>query len=294
MFKGNDAQTRSLAPDVQFALPAPSLRPLITTYYFVATPVPLVDHLHPEWGNLRFTLSGTWTLTRPGYTDTTPARHALFGPSDRTGTVGTTGPAAMVGVGLTALGWDQLIGEPAHAHANRISEIGGLLGARADALHQQLLTANWPEIPALFDAFFAALAAAAPPPDPVILRAQAALLSGRIDSVPDFAAEVGVTERTLERLCKRVFGFTPKRLLRRQRFLRTLAEIGDRLDQPLSELLDGSYYDQSHFIREFRAYMGMAPLAYFNGPRQMIRRASQARMAAAGAPVQGLHRPSGD
>ena len=290
MFSAMDAQSRSLVPDVQFALPAPPLRPLITTYYYVATPVPLVDHLHPEWGNLRFTLAGAWTVTRPGRSEPTPPEHALFGPSDRTGTVATEGQARMAGAGLTALGWSQLIGEPAHLHANGMRALGDRLGAEADALRARLVEAAWPEMPALFDAFFAGLAARAPAPDPLIERVQAALIGGDIEAVPVFAAALGLTERTLDRLCRRGFGFTPKRLLRRQRFLRTLAEIGDRLDQPLSTLLDGSYYDQSHFIREFRTFMGMTPTAYCNAPRQMMRRAGQARQAAAGAPVQGLHR----
>jgi hypothetical protein len=58
VFSANDVQTRNVLPDVHFALPAPQLRPLITTYYGVSTPVALEDHLHPEWGSIRFTITG--------------------------------------------------------------------------------------------------------------------------------------------------------------------------------------------------------------------------------------------
>ncbi len=164
--------------------------------------------------------------------------------------------------------------EPANLHANRVCEAGGPLGAVLDELHDALLTRPWAEVPALFDERFGTLAASAPPADPQI--------------------SLGMTERTLSRLCQRVFGFAPKRLLRRQRFLRTLADIGDRLDQPLATLLDGGYFDQSHFNREFRAYMGMTPLAYFHSPRQMMRRAATERLRTAGAMVQGLHHIKAD
>lgn len=289
MFIGGEAKLLQSLPVVQFALPAPELRLLITTYYHVATPAALTDQLHPEWGNIRFSLSGTWTATRPGCDDVNPPRHCLFGPSDRTATVSTPGPATMVGVGLTALGWSQLVGDPAHLHANRMTAAGGALGAKLDALHTALQAAPWADAPSLLDAAFSELAAG-PPGDPMIARVQQALVDGTLDQVSDFAVSLGMSERTLERLCKRAFGFSPKRLLRRQRFLRTLAEIGDRLDQPLSTLLDGSYYDQSHFIREFKAYMGTTPLAYYQAPRQMMRRAGAERLRTAGAAVQGLHR----
>jgi AraC-like DNA-binding protein len=288
------AGARPHQPEVAFALPAAELRPLITTYYRVATRAPLIDYLHPEWGNIRFTTAGQWQVTRPGCTDPTPHRVGLFGPSDRTATVTSDGPAAMIGIGLTALGWDQLIGEPAQLHANRMIHPGGALGARLEALHAQVCASDgasdWAGIPALLDSHFLAQAAEAPPPDPLITLVQQQLIDGDIDHVADLAARVGLSERTLERLCKRAFGFSPKRLLRRQRFLRTLAEIGDRLDQPLSVLLDGSYYDQSHFIREFKTFMGMTPLAYLRSPRQMMRRAAAERLRTAGAIVQGLHR----
>ena len=290
MFMGGSLPTEQTMPIVQFALPAPALRPLITTYYHVTTTGPLVDQLHPEWGNIRFTTRGEWDVTRPGCSDQTPADCALFGPSDRTATVTAHGPAAMLGVGLTTLGWLALIGQPAHRLANRVCSLADVHGPAALALHERACATEWAGVPALFDAYFGALAAAAPPADLAVMRAEQALISGNIESVQAFAEGLGLGERTCARLCQRAFGFTPKRLLRRQRFLRTLAEIGDRLDEPLAALLDGSYYDQSHFIREFKAYMGMTPLAYFSSPRQMMRRAAAERLRTAGAVVQGLHR----
>ncbi len=277
-------------PEVRFALPAPALRPLITTYYHVTAPGPLEDYLHPEWGNIRFTLRGAWTVTRPGSSDPTPERAALFGPSDRTAIVRTPGQAAMAGVGLTAQGWHQLIGHSADAHANRQGDLAAV-HAHGDALWDVLRASDWQEMPALFDAWFTAIADATAA-DPQIALLEQALIDGDINSVQSFASGLALNERTCARLCLRVFGFSSKRLLRRQRFLRTLAEIGDRLDQPLASLLHGSYYDQSHFIREFRSYMGMTPLAYFQSPRQMMRRAQIERMRTAGAMVQGLHHAS--
>lgn len=280
--------TEDPMPVVTFALPAPALRPLITTYYHVTSAAPLKDHLHPEWGNIRFTLRGDWQVTRPGCSDPTPARAGLFGPSDRTATVTACGQAAMVGVGLTAQGWQILIGQPADAHANRQCDLAALHGPRAEALSAALQAREWAAMPALFDDYFAQIAGAAPL-DPQIAMLEQALIDGDITTVHGFAEGLGLNERTCARLCLRVFGFSSKRLLRRQRFLRTLAEIGDQLDQPLASLLHGSYFDQSHFIREFRSYMGMTPLAYFHSPRQMMRRAAIERMRTAGAMVQGLH-----
>jgi AraC-like DNA-binding protein len=280
-------------PSVFFQLPAPPLRRLVTTLYRVEAPGPLRDHLHPEWGNIRFTLSGSWRLEMPGRADPTPERAAVFGPTDRTALLISDAGGVSMGFGLTALGWTRLVGVPANGLANRMAELSAVIGTDVDALANQLASASRDDAWGLLEGWISARAAACAGPDPAtdaaIERVQAALVSGDIATVHGFAEELGMAERTLSRLCTRAFGFAPKRLLRRQRFLRTLAAVGDRLDQPLSLLLDGSYFDQSHFIREFRSHMGMAPLAYFHSPRQLMRRAAAARLKAAGATMQGLH-----
>jgi AraC-like DNA-binding protein len=121
------------------------------------------------------------------------------------------------------------------------------------------------------------------------VQVQQALLAGTVDQVGDLAEQLGIEQRTLHRVCTAVFGFPPVRLLRRQRFLRTLAKVRDQLDQPLGELIDSAYYDQAHFNRDFKACMGMTPLAYFRLPREAMRRAAEERHRVLGAPVQGLH-----
>ena len=123
---------------------------------------------------------------------------------------------------------------------------------------------------------------------------QEAILDDGIVDVGALAARVGVAERSLQRLCLDVFGFGPKRLLRRQRFLRTLARLRDRLGEPVAGLVDAGYCDQAHFTREFRTYMGMSPTAYYASPREAMARAADERLRVIGAPLQGLHRdPAG-
>ena len=118
-----------------------------------------------------------------------------------------------------------------------------------------------------------------------------ALVEGELGDVPGFAETMGVSERTLNRICLRVFGFPPKRLLRRQRFLRTLDRVRGRLDMLLSELLQDGCYDQAHFVREFRAFLGSMPSDDFHSPREVLRRADIARLQVVGATMQGVHRP---
>ena len=67
-----------------------------------------------------------------------------------------------------------------------------------------------------------------------------------------------------------MFGFAPKRLLRRQRFLDTLGQVRTQPDAKFIALLDERYFDQSHFIRDFREFMGMTPREFLACPRDIF------------------------
>ncbi|MCM3417789.1 helix-turn-helix domain-containing protein [Sphingopyxis alaskensis] len=146
---------------------------------------------------------------------------------------------------------------------------------------------------ALIDAHLCTLLASAPPDDPAIVAAHCALVDDEAAGVADLSARIGLSERSVERLSLRAFGFAPKLLLRRQRFLRSLGRF--MLDPSMAwiDTMDHHYYDQAQFTRDFQRFMGMGPRAYAARPKPILGAAAFARSAAAGAPVQGLHRPAG-
>jgi len=278
------------APDIRFYLPAERLRPLVTSYYFLESVGPLVDFTHPEWANIRFALNGIWRFEEgEGREAVEPHRAVLFGPTDRARRFMTDG-GLVFGVGLTPLGWSTLIGEDASDFANLVVPLDRQLGPSGSAILARLLEARTDaERVAIFDTILDARPPLQSAYGALAVQVQQALLSGAIDHVVDLAEHLGIEQRTLHRVCTAVFGFPPVRLLRRQRFLRTLAKVRDHLDQPLGELIDSGYYDQAHFNRDFKACMGMTPLAYFRLPREALRRAGEERRRVLGAPVQGLH-----
>ncbi len=79
-------------------------------------------------------------------------------------------------------------------------------------------------------------------------------------AVPEFCRDLGIGERRLQRTFSAALGTTPKRFARLSRFLNacSLLRGRDSLDLTEAGLICG-YYDQSHFISEFKEFSGMTP-----------------------------------
>lgn len=250
------------------------------------------DYLHPEWANIRF-IDGVVPAVAIGAQPVADApRFVVTGPTSRA-TYFSAGSMRVWGIGVLPAGWARLVPIPADALADRycdgrIDPAFAALAPLADALPQAKDAVG---AAALIDAHFCTLLASAPPGDPVIVAAHRALVDEEVAGVADLSARLGLSERSVERLSLRVFGFAPKLLLRRQRFLRSLGRF--MLDPSMAwiETMDHHYYDQAQFTRDFHRFMGMSPRAYAARPKPILGAAAFARAAAAGAPVQGLHKP---
>ena len=284
--------------NLRFALPAEALRPYVTTYYFteaVCSPREpwLEDYLHPEWANLRFlshieahSAIGAGALQRcPDFTVTGPTSRA---------THFRIGSGRSWGIGLMPQGWEVLFATQAGDYADRFVDgladpVFGAFAPLARALAAS--EGDFAHELALIEAHMAAVFARAPQADPAIAALNLALLDPDIAAVAELADRLDMNIRSLERLARRAFGFPPKLLLRRQRFLRSLARF--MLDPSLKWIgtFDSHYHDQSHFVRDFRRFMGMSPSAYAKRDKPLLVAAARARMAVAGEAVQGLHRP---
>lgn len=252
------------------------------------------DYLHPEWANLRF-IDGEAMLSAIGGGDLVEMpRFVVTGPTSKA-THFTAGTMRAWGIGILPMGWAKFFALPAEELADLYCD-----GAQHPAfaslapLAKQLAGANDVDAAArMIDARFAGLLAEAPRDDPAIFAAHGALVDDDLSSVAELAEKLGLSERSVERLSRRAFGFPPKLLLRRQRFLRSLARF--MLDPSMTwiDTLDYHYYDQAQFTRDFQRFMGMSPRAYAARPKPILGAAARARATAAGAAVQGLHKPGG-
>ncbi len=80
--------------------------------------------------------------------------------------------------------------------------------------------------------------------------------------------EVGLSERRFIQLFKQQVGTTPKQYCRVQRFQRALHRIGQTSEPNWVHVaLDCGYFDQPHFVNEFRSLAGMSPTQYLSRNR---------------------------
>ncbi len=82
---------------------------------------------------------------------------------------------------------------------------------------------------------------------------------GRVNT-PYLAEKLSVTGKTLERKFSGYLGKTPKQFIRLIRFQQTLKDISINKDLDLTEYAyNNGYFDQSHFIKDFKAFTGLTP-----------------------------------
>ena len=175
------------------------------------------------------------------------------------------GRETVFGVKFAAGGFHAFLRGPVAALANRSMPAREVFGAGIDAVA--------PAIPACADiAAMAALVeplllANVPPPDPLAAQARAlvALAAGdrALLRAEQLAGHAGMGLRALQRLFRDYVGASPKWVVQRYRLHEAVALLQAGRAVAWSELaLALGYYDQAHFIRDFRRLVGSAPADY--------------------------------
>lgn len=278
---------------IRYDQPAPELGDAITGYHVYASTLPgeQEDWFLPGTANVRVTLDAgpiTYTVRRRTYHPLPDV--ALFGPTSQAMRAITRG-GTMIGFGVSALGWSRLFPGSASDYANRAVPLGNLVSpAFVDDLRRTLAATDREHgVKPALDAF---LARHLRPPhrDAVLIRQLMALLGDeRIGTLSQLAAELGVPGHTLRRIAVRHFGFPPKLLLLRARFIRSFTRLVREGDVLAYSLIDRSYYDASHFLRDARTFLGTTPRRFMARPTTFLTASLRARNAVLGAPSQVLH-----
>jgi AraC-like DNA-binding protein len=98
--------------------------------------------------------------------------------------------------------------------------------------------------------------------------AQRIMTDRSIRMARDVAHAVGRSERALQRLFGEYVGVSPKWVIRRYRLHEAIERIDEGAPPDWAALAtDLGYFDQAHFIRDFKALVGKTPGEYLRTPR---------------------------
>lgn len=280
---------------IRYWKPDPKLAPYVSGYHAyslnLAPGERAEDVFFPAWANIRFTLDAEPWRVRLGRRlfDPVPTA-ALFGPTSHAG-YSNGGSGTLVGAGITPRGWARLFGRDASVFADRIVPLDQLLGAAASSLEAQVRAGAPPR--ALFDGWLTERLGATMAEPAEVGALFAALNDPAMDMVAALEERIGVAGRALNRLSRASFGFTPKLLLRRARFMRALMGAVALGRGRWSEALGpAGYYDQSHFLRDCRLFLDMPLGAFVAREKPLAELSMKLRTERLGAPAQALHSPA--
>lgn len=216
-------------------------------------------------------------------------RAMLFGPTSHAMRVDSDG-GRLVGMGITPLGWSRLFDRAASATANRLLPLSELWGvAAAGTIHARLSTAGSDaEVVETLNAFLAARLGPATKDESLIAALARLVLDPAVEESTTAAERMGVPVPTLRRLANSYFGFPPKLLMRRARFIRALVAVavyGERAD---FARFAPSYYDRSHFIRDAQLFLGMTARRFASEMTPLMRAMIEGRRRTFDQPMQSL------
>jgi len=116
-------------------------------------------------------------------------------------------------------------------------------------------------------------------PDPLTRAFDMAAFGDPNMRVSEFAEEQGVAQKTVERIVKRDFGLSPKKVLRRARVLDMGATLCGVADEEEAAELALRYFDQSHLARDFATFFRMTPAQFAAKPQPLLTLALEVRQA---------------
>jgi AraC-like DNA-binding protein len=151
----------------------------------------------------------------------------------------------------------------ADLHNVRVS-LDAIWGADAHELQERLQEAATPRLRfRILEAALLARLAGPPVRHPAVAYALAAIDAAPRRPIGEITDRIGLSARRFIEVFTAQVGLTPKLYCRVRRFQEVLARIhGAEAVDWTDVALTCGYYDQAHFIHDFRAFSGLSPTAY--------------------------------
>lgn len=247
--------------------PDSRLRPYVKCYYTYesATDTAFGDVVFPSGCmEIIFNLgTGHWQAADGnGFTTNPPIE--LWGQLLQPLPIRSLGSNTMLGVRFYPHGAACLLDEQLDLFNDRVADLATVLGGAATDLHSRLLeTAGWPERIALVEEFLLAKFSRS---DRRLQRMNAISdilrelhRTDTAENIDGLASRYGISARYLQKLFVQYTGLTPKLYSKINRFQHSLRLVTKKDASLTSIAYECGYFDQSHFIREFKTFTGLTP-----------------------------------
>lgn len=279
---------------LRYERPAPPLAALLPSYAVLDSDNALVDHkvnwMLPSWAQIWIRLTAGPITVNIGNRRYDPLQAAvMYGVTSRAMPVTAQG-GTTVAVDVSPLGWARFVSTPADEHRDQIAPLDRLLPR--DLVHDLVAALHASDrdlgVKAAIDAVFARHLPAPHPAEPAIERIMAALTAPDVQDIGAAAAHAAINQVTLQRTCRRYFGFSPKLLMMRTRFLRVIAAMLISDDPVDHSLVPPGYHNVPHFLRDANRFLGMTPRRFIAMDMPYLRAALRARRLVMATPTPSL------
>jgi len=189
----------------------------------------------------------------------------ISGTHSRFAVIDTASQASTVGVHFKAGGAQPFLGVSAGEMRDANVPLDALWGTKATELRDRLLEAQTPEV--RFGVLKRALLVQVTRPlthHPAVAFALREFQGmTRTRTVKEVSKRTGLSQRRFIQLFREEVGLTPKLFCRIRRFQEVIRLVGSERHVEWAELaLRCGYFDQAHFVHDFRAFSGTTPTNY--------------------------------
>ncbi|MEO5865903.1 MAG: helix-turn-helix domain-containing protein [Sphingomonas sp.] len=298
------SQTPGIDPDafrlppgtaIRYERPADQLASLLPSYAVLDSDPAIwrgrPEWLLPSWAQVWIVLTEGIITVKIGRRQYDPLSSAiLYGVTSRAMQVTAQGGVTVV-IDVSPMGWARLFKPAADALRDRITPLQALLPAgQVEALATRLYESDRDSaVKDIIDGFFLEHM---PPPDrnePIIAKMMTLLADETgADDLIGIAKKLGISPPTFLRISKRYFGFTPKMLMMRARFLRALTSMLTDTDAIDFSYVPPGYHNVPHFIRDANRFLGMTPRRFLAMDMPYLCAALRARKLVLGVTTPSL------
>lgn len=267
----------------QFISPHPLLKPFVSSY-ILSTSHGLNTTFSSHWAasneiSLIFYLDNQPEhKNNPGDANLSGKRNGFIGLSTRyNGVLDFKGRYHTFIIQFELSGINRLFGMPMVQFTDKIYAAADVFGKRTDELHDQLANAVTIQQTALFaDAFLLPFLNRAskrfPEKDCTPMVSKSFDATSNLLSVSDCARHADMSIKTFERKFAEQSGVLPKLYMKLQRFNEAVKMKAMHPSKSFTSIAhECGYFDQMHFIKEFKQFTGLSPRTFFTQNKALSR-----------------------